>query len=447
MSQEQKDAVELVNEGHTTLFLIGYAGTGKSTSARALLELLEEMFSYDDIITIALSGIASQRISDTTGYTSSTIQSLLMKNKEKDFFEQKVILLDEASMVNSIMFYKIISKIADDTIFIIVGDDGQLPAIGAGNILADSIKYELAPICKLTKIYRQNEDQAIALIANDIRQGKVPKYKEKYEDFSFVPVSIDNYYAAKNSYSASDFSELRQDNTSLILQNIVNISATYIEEFYALIKNKHIGKALSLYQIITPMKAGVLGVENLNRQLQAIFNFSKDKSFQGKMYEYKLRDKVIHVKNENMKAQSMSMYKSGSSDFLQKRVFNGQLGLIIKLDFEESLCIILYPSDDMVVFYRFDEMDSLLSLAYCLTIHKTQGMEYENSLIPMTFSHYIMHNTKLLYTAITRAKKMCYIVGEEDAFKTACTRIESTKRESVINDILHLQHKNKTFLL
>ena len=447
LSQEQKDAVELVNEGHTTLFLIGYAGTGKSTSARALLELLEEMFSYDDIITIALSGIASQRISDTTGYTSSTIQSLLMKNKEKDFFEQKVILLDEASMVNSIMFYKIISKIADDTIFIIVGDDGQLPAIGAGNILADYIKYELAAICKLTKIYRQNEDQAIALIANDIRQGKVPKYKEKYEDFSFVPVSIDNYYAAKNSYSASDFSELRQDNTSLILQNIVNISATYIEEFYRLIKNKNIGKALSLYQIITPMKAGVLGVENLNRQLQAIFNFSKDKSFQGKMYEYKLRDKVIHVKNENMKAQSMSMYKSGSSDFLQKRVFNGQLGLIIKLDFEESLCIILYPSDDMVVFYRFDEMDSLLSLAYCLTIHKTQGMEYENSLIPMTFSHYIMHNTKLLYTAITRAKKMCYIVGEEDAFKTACTRIESTKRESVINDILHLQHKNKTFLL
>jgi len=447
LSQEQKDAVELINEGHTTLFLIGYAGTGKSTSARALLELLEEMFSYDDIITIALSGIASQRIADTTGYTSSTIQSLFMKNKEKDFFEQKVILLDEASMVNSVMFYKIISKISEDTIFIIVGDDGQLPAIGAGNILGDSIKYELAPVCKLTKIYRQNEDQAIAIIANDIRQGKVPAYKEKYEDFSFVPVSIDNYYAVKNTYSQNEFSDVRHNNTSLILQNIVNISSTFIEKFYALIKNKEIASALTLYQIITPMKAGILGVENLNRQLQAIFNFSKQKSFQGKTYEYKLSDKVIHIKNENMKAQSMSMYKSGSSDYLQKRVFNGQLGLIIKLNFEESLCVILYPNDDMVVFYRFDEMDALLSLAYCLTIHKTQGMEYENSLIPMTFSHYIMHNTKLLYTAITRAKKMCYIVGEEDAFKTACKRIESTKRESVINDILSLQHKNKTFLL
>ena len=447
LSDEQKEAVELINDGFKTIFLIGYAGTGKSTSARALLELLEEMFSYDDIITIALSGIASQRISDTTGYNSCTIQSLLMKNKDKDFFEQKVILLDEASMVNSVMFYQIISKIADDTIFIIVGDDGQLPAIGAGNVLGDSIKYELAPICKLTKIYRQNEDQAIAVIANDIRQGKVPDYKGTYEDFSFIPVSIDNYYAAKNSYSANDFSSLRADNTSLILKNIINISISYIEEFYKYIKEKNISKALTLYQIITPMKGGVLGTENLNKELQKIFNFSKEKSYKSRTYEYKLSDKVIHIKNENMKAQSMTMYKAKSGDFLQKRVFNGQLGLIIKLDFENDYCIILYPNDDMVVFYRFDELDNLLSLAYCLTIHKTQGMEYDNSLIPMTFSHYIMHNTKLLYTAITRAKKMCYIVGEEDAFINACKRIESTKRESVINDILSLQHKNKTFLL
>ncbi|MCJ8327453.1 MAG: AAA family ATPase [Campylobacterales bacterium] len=447
LSDEQKHAVELINDGHKTLFLIGYAGTGKSTSSRALLELLEEMFSYDDIITIALSGIASQRISDTTGYNSATIQSLLIKNKEKDFFEQKVILLDEASMVNSVMFYKIIAKISDDAIFIIVGDDGQLPAIGAGNILEDSIKYELAPICKLTKIYRQNEDQALAIIANDIRQGKVPEYKEKYEDFTFIPVSIDNYYAAKNTYSSNDFSLLREDNTTLILQNIVNVSTSYIEEYYELIKSKQISKALTLFQIITPMKGGVLGAENLNIELQKIFNFSSKKAYQSKTYEYKLTDKVIHIKNENMKAQSMTMYKNGSSDFLQKRVFNGQLGLIIKLDFEESICIILYPNDDMVVFYRFDELDNLISLAYSLTIHKTQGMEYENSLIPMTFSHYIMHNTKLLYTAITRAKSMCYIVGEEDAFKAACKRIESTKRQSVINDILSLQQKNKTFLL
>lgn len=442
LSVEQKKAVELINSGEKTLFLIGYAGTGKSTSSRAILELLEEIMSYDDIMTIALSGIASQRISDTTGYNSSTIQSLLMKHKEKDFFPYKAILLDEASMVNSVTFYQIISKISDDTVFIIVGDDGQLPAIGAGNVLADAIKYELAPICKLTKIYRQNENQAIAVIANDIRKGEIPAYKEEYEDFKFIDVSISNYYAKKNSISSNDFADLRGENSEYILNNILNISASYIEQYYDFIKKKKISKALTLFQVITPMKAGILGVDNLNIQLQKLFNHTKGKAFVSKVYEYKLTDKVIHIKNENMRAKTMSMYKSGSSDFLERRVYNGQLGLIIKLDFEEEKCIVLYPNDDMVVFYDFENVHSLLSLAYCLTIHKTQGMEYENALIPMSFSHYIMHNTKLLYTAITRAKKMCFIVGEEEAFKSACKKLEITIRESVINDLLNKKQEN-----
>ena len=436
LSPEQKKAVELINNGDKTLFLIGYAGTGKSTSSRAILELLEETMSYDDIMTIALSGIASQRIADTTGYKSSTIQSLLMKHKEKDFFPYKAILLDEASMVNSVTFYQIVSKIDDDTIFIIVGDDGQLPAIGAGNVLADAIKYELAPICKLTKIYRQSENQAIAVIANDIRKGEIPAYKEEYEDFKFVDVSISNYYSQKNSVSSNDFADLRGENSEYILNNILNISSSYIEKYYEYIKKKKISKALTLFQVITPMKAGTLGVDNLNIQLQKLFNHTKGKAFASKIYEYKLTDKVIHIKNENMKAQTMSMYKSASTDFLERRVYNGQLGLIIKLDFDEEKCIVLYPNDDMVVFYDFDNVYALLSLAYCLTIHKTQGMEYENALIPMSFSHYIMHNTKLLYTAITRAKKMCFIVGEEEAFKSACKKLEITIRESVINDLL-----------
>ncbi|MGD9553819.1 MAG: AAA family ATPase [Arcobacteraceae bacterium] len=439
LSHEQTQAVEIINNGSNTLFLIGYAGTGKSTSSRAILELLQEIVSYDDIITIALSGIASQRISDTTGYRSMTIQSLLMQHKEKDFFPYKVVLLDEASMVNSVTFYQIILKISIDTVFIVVGDDGQLPAIGAGNVLHDCIKYSLAPICKLTKIYRQNEQQAIAVIANDIRQGQVPQYKEKYEDFKFYDVSIDNYYAAKNGQNQHNFSQLRFENTERILHTILNIASTYIQETYSLVKEKNIAKALTLFQIITPMKGGVLGVENLNVQLQKLFNSSREKSKKTKLYEYKLSDKVIHIKNENMKSQSMTSYKNGSDEFIEKRVFNGQLGLIIKLDFDQHVCVVLYPNDDMVVFYDFDMLDSLLSLAYCLTIHKTQGMEYDNALIPITFSHYIMHNTKLLYTAITRAKKMCHIVGEEEAFKSACKRIETTKRESVINDIL----KNK----
>ncbi len=438
LSDEQKKAVQLINNGANTILLIGYAGTGKSTSSRALLELLEETVSFNEIKCMALSGIASQRISDTTGYESATIQSELvrMQNSDKEYFPYKVILLDEASMINSVTFYQIISKVHPETIFIIVGDDGQLPAIGAGDILADAIKFELAPVCKLTKIYRQNELQAIATIANDIRKGEVPEYKDKFDDFKFIDASIPNYYALKNSISEYEFNTLRYENNFKILHTIINTASNYLENLYALIKDKEIAKALTLFQVITPMKSGTLGVENLNINLQKLFNSTRSKSYKSKIYEYKLTDKVIHIKNENMKVQSMNDYKKGSVDFVEKRIFNGQLGMIIKLDFEESKCIILYPNDDTVVFYDFDTLNNLISLAYCLTIHKTQGMEYETALIPITFSHFIMHNTKLLYTAVTRAKSMCFVVGEDEAFKSACKKIEVTKRETVINDIM-----------
>jgi exodeoxyribonuclease V alpha subunit len=436
LSKEQKKAVKLINEGETTVLLIGYAGTGKSTSSRAILELLEEIVPYKEIHCMALSGIASQRISETTGYNSSTIQSMLMAHKEKDYFPYKVLLLDEASMVNSVTFYQIISKISDDTIFILVGDDGQLPAIGAGDILADAIKFNLAPLSKLTKIYRQNELQAIATIANEIREGNIPAYQHDYQDFKFIDVSIQNYYATKSVVSNYEMNTIRNDNNYKILNSLLHISSSYIWEIEQHIKEKKISKALTTFQVITPMKNGTLGVENLNINLQKLLNNNNSKPFQGKTYEFKLKDKVIHTKNENMKSLSMNDYKNGSIDYFERRIFNGMLGMVIKLDFENEQCVVLYPNDDTVVFYSFVQIEQLLSLAYCLTIHKTQGMEYDTALIPMTFTHFIMHNTKLLYTAITRAKNMCYIVGEKEAFESACKKLEITQRETVINDLL-----------
>ncbi len=438
LSEEQRKAVELINEGANTILLIGYAGTGKSTSSRAILELLEEVVSYDDIHCMALSGIAAQRIADTTGYKSSTIQSSLVKieNSDKDYFDYKVILIDEASMVNSITFYKVFSRINPESVLIIVGDDGQLPAIGAGDILRDAIRYELAPICKLTKIYRQNEHQAIAVIANEIRKGKVPTYKDEFDDFKFIDISIPNYYAQKSILSNYEVNSLRNENNYKILHGILDIASEYIKDMYDHIKNKNISNFLTLFQVITPIKSGTLGVENLNINLQKLINNTKIMGIQKRLYEYKLADKVIHIKNENMKAQTMKVYKQGSTEFVEKRVFNGQLGMIIKVDHSSSKLLVLYPNDDMVVFYDFDTLDNLISLAYCLTIHKTQGMEYDTALIPMSFSHFIMHNTKLLYTAITRAKNMCYIVGEDEAFQSACKKLEITNRQTIINDLL-----------
>jgi len=435
LSDEQKEAVKLINSGQKTLALVGYAGTGKSTSSRALLELLNELYEYESIRCIALSGIASQRIADTTGYNSSTIQSLLLSYEEKEYFDFKVILLDESSMVNSMMFYQIVSKIKHDTVFIIVGDDGQLPAIGAGDVLADIIKFNLTPICKLTKIYRQNENQAIATIANDIRVGQLPTYDKKFDDFRYKNVSIENFYSQKATLSEMEFSILRDENSSKILSSILSYATKQKPKLDEYLKNKNIKEFLTYFQLITPMKGGTLGANNLNNQLQNIFNPPRGQAVSTMSQEFRLGDKVIHIKNENMQAKSMANYKDGSEEFMQKRVFNGQLGLIIKLDFDQSQCLVLYPNDDMVVYYEFDELKTLLSLSYSLTIHKTQGMEYKKVVIPMTFSHFIMHNTKLLYTAITRAKKMCVIIGEEQAFRAACKRIEDTRRQTVIQDI------------
>ena len=436
LSIQQKQAVAQINSGESVIALIGYAGTGKSTSSKAILELLQEIHAHDEIHCIALSGIAAQRISDTTGYRASTIQSLFMANKEKDYFPYKVLLLDEASMVNSVTFYQLISKISDDTKFIIVGDDGQLPAIGAGDVLGNIIKHELCPITKLTKIYRQDEHQAIAFIANEIRKGCVPELRDDFIDFKFKDVTINNYYALKNTLSQYEVNTLRNENNLKIANEILNTASNYITDIHKLREEKNIKDMLTKLQVITPMKNGVLGVENLNINLQKLLNNNKNKFFQGTLYQYKIADKVIHIKNENMKSLSMSQYKSGSIDFIDKRIFNGMLGMIIKLDFEEKKCVVLYPNDDRVVFYDFANIENLLSLAYCLTIHKTQGMEYDTALIPMSFSHFIMHNTKLLYTAITRAKNMCYVVGERDTFDSACKKIEITKRQTVINDLL-----------
>jgi exodeoxyribonuclease V alpha subunit len=436
LSPDQKSAVEIINQGYSTLLLIGYAGTGKSTSSRAILELLEEINSFNDIHCIALSGVAAQRISETTGYNASTIQSLLLSAKEKDYFDYKVILLDEASMVNSITFNQIIRKLSDDCIFIIVGDDGQLPAIGAGDILANAISFDLSPLVKLTKIYRQNEHQAISIIANDIREGKVPHIQDDFEDFKFLDVSIENYYALKTTLSNYELTNIRNDNNYKILNSILNTASKYLETIHKYRQDKKISLYLTTFQVITPMKSGILGVENLNINLQKLLNNNTSKTYQTKLYTYKIADKIIHTKNENMKTQSMYEYKNKSTEYKEKRIFNGMLGMIIKLDFEQKKCIVLYPNDDTIVFYDFVSLDNYISLAYCLTIHKTQGMEYETAIIPMSYTHYIMHNTKLLYTAVTRAKSMCYVIGEKESFEAACKKIDITKRQTVINDLL-----------
>jgi len=434
LGEQQLLAVKSINDGVSILFLVGYAGTGKSTTSKTLLQLLNTRYDSKEIMTCALSGIASQRIADTTGFESATIQSLLVKFEERDHFPYSVVLIDEASMINSSLFARLVRKISNKAILIIVGDDAQLPPIGAGNVLSDVLTLELAPIVKLTKIYRQSEDQAITLIANDIRKGQVPLYRQKYDDFEFIEVNIQNYYALKNQLSQNELQNLREENASQIVTQIVLKVVDCIQKARLRLKNKEIKEYLNYFQVITPMKGGTLGSNNLNKVLQEYFNPNPTKCVKKGGTEFRLMDKVVHTKNENMTSWSGNGFKDGE-DSNQRRIFNGMSGLLFKINEEDEQVFVFYPNEDVVVVYEYEEIKSHLMLSYALTIHKVQGMEYDIVVIPMTFSHFIMHNTKLIYTAVTRAKHNCMIIGESGAFESACKKFEATRRDTVLLEL------------
>ncbi|MDD5372434.1 MAG: AAA family ATPase [Sulfurimonas sp.] len=434
LGEQQKEAVQKINDGASLLFLVGYAGTGKSTTSRTILNLLNTKYDKKEIITCALSGIASQRIADTTGYESATIQSLLVKFEDRDDFPYSVVLIDEASMINSSLFARLIKKVSKNAILIVVGDDAQLPPIGAGNILSDVLTLSLAPIVKLTKIYRQSEDKAITVIANDVRTGMVPEYKKEYEDFEFIDISLQNYYVLKNQLSQKELQEFREENSAQIVAEIAHKVVESIEKARYRLNNKQIKEYLNYFQVITPMKGGTLGSNNLNIVLQEYFNPNPKKCVKKGGVEFRLMDKVVHTKNENMTSWSGEGYKNGEDSAL-RRIYNGMSGLIFKIEEDDEQVAVFYPNEDIVVVYEYEELRSHLMLSYALTIHKVQGMEYDIVVIPMSFSHYIMHNTKLIYTAITRAKHRCIVIGESMAFESACKKLEVTARDTVLLEL------------
>jgi len=434
LGTQQKEAVEMINKGASLLFLVGYAGTGKSTTSKTILDLLNTRYETQEIMTCALSGIASQRIADTTGYESATIQSLLVKHESRDTFPYAVMLIDEASMINSSLFARFLAKVNKNAILIIVGDDAQLPPIGAGNVLSDALTLNIAPIVKLTKIYRQSEEQAITLIANEIRVGNVPEYRKVYEDFEFIDLSIPNYYALKNQLSSDALQELREENSNEIVAEILHKVVQNIDKARLRLKNKEIKEYLNYFQVITPMKGGTLGSNNLNKVLQEYFNPNPKKCVKKGGTEFRLMDKVVHTKNENMTSWSGDGFKLGE-DSAQRRIFNGMSGLLFKIEEDDEQVFVFHPNEDVVVLYEYEELKSHLMLSYALTIHKVQGMEYDIVVIPMSFTHFIMHNTKLIYTAITRAKHKCILIGEGAAFESACRKFESTRRDTVLLEL------------
>lgn len=440
-SEEQKQVIEFANNGHSLFILCGYAGTGKSLISKAILDLLSKRYGKELLMCCALSGIASDRIRKSSGYQAGTIQSLLIKAKKGGGkLPYKVILLDETSMVNSEILYKLFKVSNADTIFILVGDPAQLPPIGAGDPFHDIIKKEIVPVVELTKIYRQSEDKVITYFANQIRQARVPgDYKKKYNDFEYIDVSINNYFALKKKLKDKELRKLREENTQKILQSISQKAFGYRKNLQHFLEIRDIINFVTYFQLITPVKNGVLGVDNLNIQLQNILNPQSDshKLIDLGLVKFHLFDKVVHVTNQDMDCYLPQDFKDKNRDekIKRKRVFNGMIGVLFQIDHQEELLWVFYPNDSLVVEYTFDEARDLLRLAYALTIHKTQGSEFRNVIIPMSYSHFIMLNNKLLYTAVTRAKEKCIIIGESYAFISACKRKDVVIRDTVMKQL------------
>ncbi|MHB1692479.1 MAG: SF1B family DNA helicase RecD2 [bacterium] len=452
---KQKDAILKISAGgHNVFVLCGYAGTGKSTISKVILDYYLKYFDKSDIITCAFTGMASKRIKEATGYNASTIHSLLNlgygdkqnkkdnESEDNDKLEQKVILIDEASMINLQLFYYLIKAISKDTVIILVGDDAQLPPIGEGNVFADLLNKKL-PIVKLDKIYRQSEDSVLTYFADFIRRGTMPaNITGNYKDFSFIVKDIPNYINLKKTKDEKELREIRD-----IFNN--TLQKELLDEIDNLISKENIKGVKRIWeiQIITPMKITPLGTKALNDILQEKLNdiFKIKTDIRG--YALKQFDKVIHLKNQNMPVQKITYKKyleiKGSGKSIEdiftgltcrkERIFNGNLGLVLDIDIENENFIVGYTDPDgntTLVMYSFDDYKNIIDLGYALTVHKTQGNQFEYVFIPFITGFFIMLNNKLTYTAITRAKKKATLIGQPYAFKRACTNIEAANRNT-----------------
>jgi exodeoxyribonuclease V alpha subunit len=461
-SDQQKDAIVQVNNGDGFFILCGFAGSGKSTISKAILDLLTESGKYrrEMIVCTALSGMASDRIRKTSGYNAMTIQSLLVKNQisKSDALPYEVVLIDETSMVNSELLFRVLKAIDSTTKVILVGDKAQLPPIGAGNPFGDLIDLEVAPTVMLTKIYRQSEEKVITLFANEIREAKVPNhYQGKYDDFFFLDVSIPNFYYIRSLVNRGDMSqdeyrEFREANSKSILNTIKKSALKIKPKLEGYLDEGDKLKYLLNFQVITPMRGGSLGTDIINETLQEAINPQNDldKMIKLPKAKFHIKDKVVHTKNIDLDAmmehdfgyiepkegEKLPKIESKEKLFFKRRVFNGMIGMIVKINFAEELIYVHYPNEMVIVEYSYEEATDLLQLAYALTIHKTQGSEYENVVIPISFTHYNMLNNKLLYTAITRAKEKVVLIGETYAFASTCKRQDVTVRDTVIKSIV-----------
>jgi exodeoxyribonuclease V alpha subunit len=447
---KQRNAITMASLNKRIFSLTGYAGTGKTSASKAILRMYEDKYGFDSIVCCALSGIAANRVKKQSGYTSSTIATLLGFDHAKGGFlhnegnklKQSVVLLDESSMVDVKTFDALLRAIDFETSnLILLGDPAQLPPVGAGELFSDLLEFGVIYNITLDKIYRQSDGNVITTFAQDVRNGNVPELRFEYEDFEFVDISVPGYWSMKNTLKPKEIAEINEQNNGKVIDYIVSQARNALP-FINEANKRDAWEGLTRFQVIVPMKNGLVGTKNLNVVLQDVLNPKRDAIkdvlvILGSDREFRLRDKVIHLQNKKMTCVYADEFKAALASYrefstFETKVFNGQIGILFKGNIEEDEYYVYYPNEGYVAIYsKGDFAGNIIDLAYALTGHKTQGSEFFEVVLPIVNAHWMMLNNKLLYTQMTRAKERLLIVGEKYVFSKGCTRNSETVRNTI----------------
>lgn len=390
------------------MVLTGGPGTGKTTTLNAIISIFEK--KGDKVLLAAPTGRAAKRMSDLTGYEAKTIHRLLevvynggdspvFAHNENNPLDCDVLVIDEMSMVDSILFEKLLRAVRLGCKLIMVGDFHQLPSVGAGNLLEDIIQSGVVPVVELTEIFRQAQKSCIVTNAHKIVSGEYPDLTRKDSDFFFFK---------REDYGQAV--ELIVDLTRRRLPNAYNYSPT------------------DDIQIITPSKKGTVGTVELNKILQDKLN-PPDKTkaeYRGFVYTYRVGDKVMQTRNNYDIVWSKSEEQGAG-------IFNGDIGKILSLDYAAQSAKIDF--DGRLASYPFDIL-AQLDLAYAITVHKSQGCEFEAVIMPVMGGFEKLSYRNLLYTAVTRAKKLLILIGSEEKIHNMVDNNKRTRRYTCLMDML-----------
>lgn len=395
LSSSQKEAVrQLMN--HRVLTLTGLPGTGKTMSIKVLVRLFE--VARISFSLMAPTGIASKRLSHVTGHPASTIHralgydGVLWGHGPHNKYVVDAVIVDEMSMVDQELFYRLLVSLRSDTLLVFVGDDAQLPSVGPGNVLKELVACKDIPSVRLTQIFRQTSGGAIVSNSHLINQGADPVLGDPKGD--------------------SEFKHIRVHDELKIRELIVKMA-------------EKLKKRDANFQVLSPKYDGDIGVNSLNVALREVLNPPGPIEWRGKYQHFRVGDRVMVVKND---------YKKG--------IYNGDVGKLVYI-LNDALIVRIHGIGndvDMEVSFTAAEADDKLRLAYAITVHKSQGGEFDTIIMPVVNNQGRMLQRNLLYTAVTRARKQVWLLGEESAIRRSVANnkvvLRNTRLSSAISGVL-----------